>query len=265
MNKTYPSVDAYYKHVSQKSNQKDHTGFLSARKEWVNQRNQAGPDRKRLLSKTELLEAKKKLNFQKRTGGKFLKPKKQFVERDSWDPKQHGGEYDPSKEVAENLFGKEVRGVWILKGRKGVYDFEEFQEAAMEETENIHDSRDAPFSEVALARKKKAALDQFTQGSQAREKMQSNMSARNSAWKLWWPHSREAVPVLAPLLVLWPLAKLRASLIQSQVAAVRTSLRKRRRRQKTYSDLARRSLHSQGKEASLLNLSPPHRSRPPRK
>jgi len=170
LNKTYPSVDAYYKHVSQKSNQKDHTGFLSARKEWVNQHNQAGPDRKRLLSKTELLEAKKKLNFQKRTGGKFLKPKKQFVERDSWDPKLHGGEYDPSKEVAENLFGKEVRGVWILKGRKGVYDFEEFQEAAMEETENIHDSRDAPFSEVALARKKKAALDQFTQGSQAREK-----------------------------------------------------------------------------------------------
>ena len=171
LHKERKSVEEYYKHVSQKSHQQDHRGFLNSRKEWIRQHNQAGPERKRLLSKTELMEAQKKLDLVKTTGGKFVAPKKQFVQPDAWNPKIHGGEYDPTKEVTENLFGKEVRGVWVLKGPKGVYDYEEFQEAAVKETENVHDSRDAPFSEEGLARKKKHALEQFAQGSQAREKV----------------------------------------------------------------------------------------------
>eukprot|EP00435_Cladocopium_sp_Y103_P062394 s662_g24.t1 len=114
--------------------------------------------------------AHKELRLQKKTGGKFVKPKMQFVQHDAWNPKKHGGEYDSSKEVTEELFGKEVKGVWIQKGTKGVFDYEEFQETALEESEKLHDSKDAPFSEAGLARKKKAALEQFEQGSQAREK-----------------------------------------------------------------------------------------------
>ena len=171
LHKEHKSVEAYYKHVSQRQNQQEHRGFLSARKEWIRQHNQAGPDRKRLLSKKELVESKKTLDLVKKTGGKFVAPKKQFVQPDAWDPKLHGGEYDPSKEVTEKLWGKEVKGVWIQKGPKGVWDFEEYQDAAVEETENLHDSATAPFSEEGLARKKKAILDQFVQGSQARDRV----------------------------------------------------------------------------------------------
>lgn len=156
--------------MSQKAHQQEHRGFLSARKEWIKQHNQGGPERKRLLSKQELLESRKQLNLKKTTGGKFIAPKRQFVASDAWDASIHG-EYDPSKEVTETLFGKEVKGMWTLKGRRGVFDFEEYQDAAVEEQENIHDSRDAPFSEQGLARKKKAVMDHFSQGAQARDKV----------------------------------------------------------------------------------------------
>lgn len=56
--------------------------------------------------------------------------------------------------------------------RKGVYDFEEYQDSAVQEKEIVHDSReDGPFAEIALARKRKAVMDQVAQGFHARDKV----------------------------------------------------------------------------------------------
>ena len=171
MDKEHKSVDAYYKHVSIKANQADHRGFLNARKEWVRQHNEGGPDRKRLKSKKELQEARKQLDVVKKLGGKFLAPKKQFILEEDWDETEHGP-FDPSKVVTENIMGKDQKGIWRLKGKKGVFDYEEYQDAAVEERENIHDSKeDGPFSEEALARKRKAVMEQVAEGSRARDKV----------------------------------------------------------------------------------------------
>ena len=164
-------MEKYFEFVSVKANQKEHRGFLTARKEWIKQHNEGGPDRKRLKSKKELLEARKQLEVTKQVGGRFTCPKKQFVSVEAWNPKKHG-DLDQSKVVTENIMGQDVRGCWIAKGRKGVYDFEEYQDSAVQEKEIVHDSReDGPFAEIALARKRKAVMDQVAEGSHARDKV----------------------------------------------------------------------------------------------
>lgn len=170
MDKEYKKVEDYYKFVSQKANQTEHRGFLNSRKAWLKQHNEAGPTRKRLLSKEELQPARKELSVQTRTGGRFVAPKKQFVSQEEWDPNLHG-ELDPSKLVTEVIFGKSIVGCWLNKGPRGIYDFEEYQDTSLQEKEWVHDSRDAPFSEEALGRKRKAVLDEFTGQSQGRDKV----------------------------------------------------------------------------------------------
>ena len=171
LHKEYKKVEKYFEFVSVKANQKEHRGFLTARKEWIKQHNEGGPERKRLKSKKELMEARKQLEVSKQTGGRFTCPKKQFVSVEAWNTKKHG-ELDQSKVVTENIMGQDVRGCWIAKGRKGVYDFEEYQDSAVQEKEIVHDSReDGPFGEIALSRKRKAVMDQVAEGSRARDKV----------------------------------------------------------------------------------------------
>jgi len=60
----------------------------------------------------------------------------------------------------------------VAKGRKGDKDFEEYQDSAVQEKEIVHDSReDGPFAEIALARKRKAVMDQVAEGFHARDKV----------------------------------------------------------------------------------------------
>ena len=102
------------------------------------------------------------------TGGKFIAPKKQFVTQEAWDSQQYG-DYDSTKEVIEHLWGRDVKGIWIHAGKKGVYDYEEYQDSALQESELVHDSRTG--LDEGLARKRKAALEQINQGSLQRDKM----------------------------------------------------------------------------------------------
>ena len=109
LHKEYKKVEKYFEFVSVKANQKEHRGFLTARKEWIKQHNEGGPDSKRLKSKKQLLEARKQLEVTKQVGGRFTCPKKQFVSVEAWNPKKHG-DLDQSKVVTENIMGQDVRG-----------------------------------------------------------------------------------------------------------------------------------------------------------
>lgn len=169
MQATYKKVEDYFNWVSVRKNQAEHVSFLNARKDWIKQHNEGGPDCKRLQSKKSLLEAKKTLNVVRNVGGRFIAPKKKFVDKDNWNEKEHGV-LDPNKVVTEHIFGKEIQGCWILKGKKGEYDFEEYQDTALQEKEQLHNSADAPFSEEALGRKRKAMMDEFVESSTTRDK-----------------------------------------------------------------------------------------------
>ena len=50
----------------------------------------------------------------------FTAPEYEFVTKDSWDAKQNG-QYDASKVVTEQAFGKLRDGIWVLRGREGVF------------------------------------------------------------------------------------------------------------------------------------------------
>ena len=169
LHKAHKKVDFYCKFVSRKGNENEHKCFLQARKAWVKQHNEAGPDRKRLQSKKALLEAKKELKVEQKTGGKFIAPRKQFVSLESWDESKRGP-VDQSKVVTEAVFGKSVEGIWVNKGAAGVFDYEEYQDTSLVEQKTVHNSSETPFAEESLARKRKALLGELQEGSQAREK-----------------------------------------------------------------------------------------------
>ena len=122
-----------------------------------------------MQSKKALLEAKKELKVEQKTGGKFIAPRKQFVSLESWDESKRGP-VDQSKVVTEAVFGKSVEGIWVNKGAAGVFDYEEYQDISLVEQETVHNSSETPFAEESLARKRKALLGELQEGSQAREK-----------------------------------------------------------------------------------------------
>ena len=165
--------------MSQRSHQQEHKAFLNSRKQWLQQHNEAGPEKKRLQNKKALLEAKKELNLVQSSGGKFKVPK-QFVEKDAWKEEVRGA-LDPTKLVKEVIFGKTVEGVWVDQLPKGIYDFEAYDDQKMEEREKVHDYRDTPFGEESLERTKKAILGEFAEAMQGRDKVSVEATTQASS------------------------------------------------------------------------------------
>ena len=89
--------------MSDRSRQQEHKSFLISVRDWIRQHNE-NPDKVKLRSKDELMEAKKSLTVKKDTGSRFELPKKQFVCSSAWDENIHG-KWDPSKEVEQEIRG----------------------------------------------------------------------------------------------------------------------------------------------------------------
>ena len=71
-NRKYGSYQAYYKHISQKTNQQaqaEHKDFLAGVKNWLKQ-HQEDPEKFKLKSKEDLLKTQKQLIISKKQGGK---------------------------------------------------------------------------------------------------------------------------------------------------------------------------------------------------
>lgn len=116
----YGSYQAYYKHISQKTNQQaqaEHKDFLAGVKNWLKQ-HQEDPEKFKLKSKEDLLKTQKQLIISKKQGGKLTAPKKQFVLSSHWNPEKHG-EWDPAKEVDHFVDGALRKGVWRQSWRRG--------------------------------------------------------------------------------------------------------------------------------------------------
>ena len=156
----YGSYQAYYKHVSQKTNQQaqnEHKDFLAGVKNWLKQ-HEEDPEKFKLKSKEDLLKTQKQLIISKKQGGKLTAPKKQFVLSSHWNPEKHG-EWDPAKEVDHFVDGALRKGVWRQVGEEGVYDFEAYEDTGLEERVIEHDGEQEMFAEEAFQAKKQAALE----------------------------------------------------------------------------------------------------------
>lgn len=164
----YGSYSNYFKEVVKKENQSKHQKFLAGRKVWIQQHGDT-QGRTKLKNKKELLAATRELKLERKLGGKFVRPEKSFVTQDGWNPSIHGGEYDKSKEVEEDIFGKIMKGVWVSTAPAGVFKFKEFDERAIRDITTDHHADDQLFGEEAFERKKKAALDVVDAATKARE------------------------------------------------------------------------------------------------
>ncbi|CAJ1451098.1 unnamed protein product [Effrenium voratum] len=151
----YSSYNEYYKFVSQKQNAKEHKKFLASLKDWIRQHNQE-PEKTKLRSKEELFQVQRQLAVERKSGGKFIAPRKQFILSSAWKESQHG-KWDASKEVQAVIKGQTVKGVWRTVGEEGVFDFEEYEDTALSEQVIEHGlDHPATFSEEAFNRKKQA-------------------------------------------------------------------------------------------------------------
>ena len=108
------------------------------------------------LGKEELFQVQRQLAVERKSGGKFIAPRKQFILSSAWKESQHG-KWDASKEVQAVIKGQTVKGVWRTVGEEGVFDFEEYEDTALSEQVIEHGlDHPATFSEEAFNRKKQA-------------------------------------------------------------------------------------------------------------
>ena len=91
----------------------------------------------------------------------------QFVTKMGWDEKKHG-EWDPSKVVKQELFGEEKEGIWVKTQPDGVFEYEAYDDRSFTESQLHHDSKEGPFGEEALQRKRKVTSEAFQAASKAR-------------------------------------------------------------------------------------------------
>ena len=75
----------------------------------------------------------------------FTAPKFDFVSKDSWDAKKDG-EYDETKLVTEKIFGQLKQGIWVLRGRSGVFEWTANEKKSFKRV-TMEDDGAGPFSE----------------------------------------------------------------------------------------------------------------------
>ena len=78
------------------------------------------------------------------------------------------GKLDTDKIVTETIFDEAKKGVWVLEGKRGHFEFEEFDERAFKERKIEDDGAD-PFAEERQQAKRTAVIDGFRNVSKARE------------------------------------------------------------------------------------------------
>ena len=123
-NAKHGTIDTYKKNVHAKGNNEEHGIFLDQRKAWIKEHNKKTADNvnhDQSLTRTSKQSLKRKLEVAKVASSKIRGPKRRFIESTDWD-ENLDGVFDKTKEVEEVLRGKTRKGIWVLVGRKGVWD-----------------------------------------------------------------------------------------------------------------------------------------------
>lgn len=162
----YGSYSSYYKFVSKKENQKEHSSFLKALAQWIQAHNE-NPQEYRLRDTKALKAVKQSLLLERTQGGKFIAPRMKFVEEQHWKEEQYG-KLDTAKVVEEEIHGKVRKGAWVRVGAEGEWDYENYEDRALKEQTEEHNG-EGLFAKEAFARKQKAAQSALDKTHRERE------------------------------------------------------------------------------------------------
>ena len=125
-------MSEYYKTISKPEHAQEHPKFLASLQEWIRSHN-ANPGRLKLKAKQQLQEVQITLDLERRSGGRFEKPEREFVCTEDWDTDEYGPP-EMSKVVEEVVFDKACKGMWRDVGKKGHFKFTEYDVKSMKLT-----------------------------------------------------------------------------------------------------------------------------------
>jgi len=123
--KEFGSETAYINKLKQDSFLKQHQAFLASRKAWLKELGKGN-----CSFKTAAEAAKKaavSVHSNSEVGVRCVEPQVEFVLLDDWDTKEYGN-YKPEDIQERDIYGIVYKGIYRLKGKKGHYLIEGYQD-----------------------------------------------------------------------------------------------------------------------------------------
>ena len=148
----FGTIHNYYKHLCKPENMQESRRFALGHQEWIRAHNADGHFSPRLKGTKEFLDRVTVLSTETaefsgfKDGGEW-----DFVEREHWDTKLDG-EFDQARVVKTRVFGQEKEGVWVRRGRLGVYKWQHEERSGARLTTKEDDGT-GPFAEERLQNK----------------------------------------------------------------------------------------------------------------
>ena len=161
LDQTHASLKVFYNFVSKPEHAHLSRHFTASSAEWITSHNE-DPDRTRLMNSKEFAERFTKLIADKVEESGFEAPEWDFVCKENWIPKLDGP-FDPTKVVHHFIHGGKREGIWILRGREGVFRWTHKEMVGTRQSTE-EDSGQGPFAATRLETKLeviKAGRQQF--------------------------------------------------------------------------------------------------------
>jgi hypothetical protein len=146
------AMSKFYVFVSHANNAHVSRNFIACTVQWVVLHNE-DPDsgHVRLRKSKELRDTFTTLHTVKTCDAGFEAPEWDFVQKDVWDAGKDGP-YDPSKVTTQSIFGDHKEGIWIRRGRAGVFKWKAREMTGTVES-TLEDNGTGPFAEERLQTK----------------------------------------------------------------------------------------------------------------
>ena len=177
----HTSLAAFYSFTCMPQNADHGRTFMANHASWIEKANTAVDDGQsacRLKGGKELKERATSLNIKHKEFSEFESPDWDLVTKDAWCPQKDGGAYDPDKEVQAEVFGVMRTGIWVQRGRSGVFKWKQKESKGIEQS-TLDDDGTQPFAKERLDRK----LHVFRQGQAnfEKERKQKSIDASSSS------------------------------------------------------------------------------------
>ena len=153
----FGTISQYYTHACKPENAAEFRSFITCRREWIakhNGQNQEDTDARNHLRVKGAKELKARFTTLATTKSdkvSFEGPEFEFVTSEAFNPKLDG-EWDPAKVTCHFILGAKREGIWILRGREGVFKSKQ-KESTGSKQETVEDDGGGPFAQQRLENK----------------------------------------------------------------------------------------------------------------
>jgi len=151
LDEVHGTICVYYKFLILPANAHHSRTFLSRVAEWIQSHNLDDTESGRLKGAKELTKKYTSLTTEKVEDQGWEAPDWDFVAKDKWDTAKDGV-FDTSKVTTRVIFGQSLEGIWVLRGREGVFKWKHTDKIANRQS-TLEDDGTGPFAEERLQNK----------------------------------------------------------------------------------------------------------------